>query len=264
MKKLIIVIFALFLIGCVKPKVKHPINPINPIHAHYLLAQAAKSVYMIHTTVTLKPSEGQEGEGQTTSIIGNAFAISKRRFLTANHLAVINSYPVYTPMGSFTVFITPEEKLKEESWLVLDDGHRTLAKVIYNDEDLDFAILETKDDMSAPAYSIGNSDNFHLLDQIFMISDTWSGQYIKPGYIMQLNFVEKDKDLKITDCNNDMFGIYLSCQEGNSGSPLFMVQDDQIKVVGLVSLGNLIDSGAGVKINSIMDSFNNWQNEKEL
>ena len=220
---------------------------------------------MIHTTTTLKPPEGQEGEGQKTSILGNAFAISKRRFLTANHLAVIDSYPpVYTSRGSFTVFITSEEKLKEESWLVLDNGSRIPAKIIYNDEELDFAILETKDDMPAPAYSIGDSDNFHLLDQIFMISDTWLGQYIKPGYIMQLNFVEKDKDLKITDCNNDMFGIYLSCQEGNSGSPLFMMQDDQIKVVGLVCRGNLIDSGAGVKINSIMDSFNNWQNEKEL
>ncbi|MGB2828562.1 MAG: serine protease [Dehalococcoidales bacterium] len=261
MRKLIIIIlFVFFSVGCASHNVKQ-----DKTHCfHELLTQAAKSVYTIYTAATLKPSEGQEGEGQTSSIIGNAFAIGKRRLLTANHLAVIDNYIVYTPYGVMALPITSEDKLKEESWLILDNGSRIPAKVIYNDGELDFAILETKDDISIPVYSIGNSDEFSLLDQIFMISNMASGQCIKPGYIMQLSSVIKDEDLKITEYNNDMFGIYLSCQQGNSGSPLFIMQDNQLKIVGLVSLGNLIDSGVGVKINSIMDSFNNWQNEKEL
>jgi len=251
--------------GCAGQEIKQSSIPqlsqyqtIYPLYE--LLTQAANSVYRIYTLTIVKFDE--DGETRELEILGNAFAIDNYRLLTAYHVVSQDEYYVDIGFGGIRVFIDPENKVKEESQLILDDGSLVLANVIYKDKELDFAVLEVKDRMSLPIYSIGDSDDFHVLDQAFIIANTGRGEGMKAGHIMQLDFIEYEKIYKQSKCNEDMFGLSLPIKHGDSGAPIFLICGNRLEVGGLVSLGDIQGTGYGIKINSIMDRFKIWQNER--
>lgn len=256
-KKLIIILSILILAGCANQDIKPDHSACSP---HDLLTQATNSVYRVQTIMAFKTGENQKERGEVRT--GNAFAVDSRRFLTAAHVVSIDEYLVHTPYGIMTIVISPEDKMKEEVWLLLGNS-RILTKVIYKDLALDFAMLEVENEMPIPAYSLGNSDNFHILDHVFIISNVGRGMSVKSGHIMQLDYVEYEELNKVKKINEDMFGLCLAIKVGDSGSPVFLIRDGRIEVGGLVSLGDMQGTGYGIKINSIMDDFRAWQNERQ-
>lgn len=262
MKKLTIVFFILFLMGCTGQSVKQDTGSYQNIHPlHDLLVRAMDSVYLMHTTTTFKSGEAKDSVEQEETMWGMAFVINEHQLLTCAHLVSIDSYDVRTPFGMLTMFIDSEDKTKEETWLVVDNEARILTKVIYKnvDRELDFAILEVVDEMPLPVYSIGDSDDFRMLDQVFMISNEGTGKNIKSGHIMQLDYMKPE----MSDCNTDLVGLYLGIKSGASGSPVLLFRGNRLEVGGIVDRGDLRLSGYAVKINSIMNKYRAWQNERE-
>jgi S1-C subfamily serine protease len=263
MKKLII-LFILLLVGCTSQITEQDIESHHSICPYYdLLTQAANSIYRVHTITTVKFSE--DSEEQQLEALGVAFAINEHQLLTAGHVVSIDMYYVLTSYGSIAMPILPEEKVKEEIWLLSNSNPRIPAKVIYKDLDLDFAVLEVEDGMPSPVYSIGNSDSLYVLDQVFVVTNPGFGENVKAGYITQLNFIEYTETYEIDKCDKNIFGVYLAIKSGDSGAPIMLIHDGKLEVGGLVSTA-IIDGqglGFGVKINSIMDKFKDWQNEYE-
>jgi len=266
MKKLIIILSVLFLSGCAIQGIKHP-SPVLQSQTvcllHDLLTRATDSVYQIYTTTTIKSEYNKEGS-TLQNIYGNTFAIDKHRLLTVGHAVLRDRYYVPTPFGRMTMYFSPEDVVKEETWLVLDDGSQILTKVIHKNTKLDFAILEVEEELSMPTYLIGNSDNLRILDRIFVIANIGYGEDIKTGSVMQLNYIQYTETFKVDEYNEDMFGLCVLIRSGDSGSPILLLRDGHLEVEGIVVLGDDRGSGYGVKINSVMDNFRDWQNEREL
>jgi len=259
MKKLLFILFIILSVGCTSRYTKQDTEPYqNLCPLHELLVQAADSVYQIHTITTFKSSNGENLKEQEKDVMGMAFGINKHQLLTVAHAISIDSYNIYTPFGVLTIYISPEDKIKEEVWLLSANNPRIPAKVIYKDKELDFAVLEVEYEIPSPVYSIGNSDDFHILDQVFMISNEDTGKNIKCGHIMNLNYMSRE----MNEPDTDRFGLYLGIKSGASGSPILLIRDNRLEVGGLVILGDLRLSGYAIKINSIMDIFRVWQNER--
>ena len=267
MKKLIIILFVLFLTGCTTQGIKQPpvSQPQTICPLHDLLIQATNSVYRVYTITTLKPVGTQE-KGEQLTVLGNAFAINRHQLLTVKHVTSRDMYPIFTRFGTMTMYIPPDDKEKEEVWLLLDDGgSRALTKVIYRGKELDFAVLEIEDEMSFPVYSIGNFDDFQILDKIFVISNFGTGENVKTGHIVQLDYGERIEP-GVYERNNNKFTIQIPNEEGDSGAPVFLFRNNCLEVVGIIESTTTGSQGLGyaVRINSAMDEFRAWQNEREL
>lgn len=258
MKKLIIILFILFSTGCINQDIKPNFN-IYP--SHELLTQAVKNVYRVYAVATIKSDIN--GEDWQNGRVGTAFAIDRWRLLTVNHLLDVDKCTTCTPFGTVTVVISSEKIIKKEIWLLLNDGSRIPAKVVYKNSELDFAVLKTESKIPFPTYSVGDSDNLRMLDRVFIVSNVGYGKCVKPGYVMQLDFIEYIETGEIDKRDSNKFGLCLAIKMGDSGAPVLLARNGKLEVVGIVSSGDSQGTGYGIKINSIMDRFKTWQNERE-
>lgn len=112
-----------------------------------VLASVAKSVYRIETITTFKVGE----QSSALKIVGMGFSLDSKHLLTAKHVTSIDSYQVQTPYGIMNLPLSLEDKLEEITSLVFNDGSRIPVNVIYRDDELDFALLETETDINPPS-----------------------------------------------------------------------------------------------------------------
>jgi S1-C subfamily serine protease len=153
--------------------------------------------------------------------------------------------------------ISPDDKLEETTSLVFDDGSRNPVKVIYRDKEMDFAVLEAEKGVTPPYYSLGNSEDFRIVNQVIVPSNFQTGLNIRLGYITQLEFVRYGPSGEVAEKNRNIFGVSAVVSEGDSGSPILLVRDGQIELGGLVSFIVLPARGLGygLKINPIIEKL---------
>jgi len=254
MKPLVVAIICLLAMACMSAR------PIicekDSLNQHF--QDVEQTIYQIYTSTTLK-----ENDNALPLVTGRAFAINQHQLLTAGHVVKQDCYYVSSPFGNIAIDITEEEKKEEKSWIIID-GKEIPVTVTYKNKDLDFAVLETNQPIKMPLYTIGKSDQYNILDPVFFVGNNQI-KYIKSGHIMSLDYIPcfiQEFDLGISQ--EDLVGLYMSIKNGDSGSPIFIINDSEISVIGIVLLSDGNGTGYIRKIDAIIDDFRSWQNEREL
>lgn len=217
------------------------------------LAKVAKSVYRIETITTFKIGD----QSSTLKIVGMGFSLDNKHILTAKHVTSIDSYQVLTPFGLMTFPLSAENKIEETTSLVFDDGSRNPVRVIYRDDELDFAVLETEEGVNPPVYSIGDSEDFQIVNVVIVPANFQTGLNIRLGYVTQLDFVQYGPKGEVAKRSEHIFGVSAVVSEGDSGSPILFLRDGKIELGGLVNFIVLPARGLGygLKINPIIEKL---------
>lgn len=229
-----------------------------------VLNKVSKSIYRIETVTTFEVGD----ETSTLKIVGMGSSMDNRHILTAKHVTSIDSYQVQTPFGLMTFPISPEQKLSETVSLVFDDGSRDPVKVIYRDEELDFAVLETEKRVTPPVYRFGDSNDFRIVNVVIVPANFQTGLNIRLGYVTQLDFIQYGPGGEVAKRSDNIFGVSAVVSEGDSGSPILFLRDGKMELGGLVSFIVLPARGLGygLKINPIIEKLRsdkknqNWIN----
>lgn len=225
------------------------------------LAKVAKSVYRIETVTIFQVGD----ELSTLKVAGMGFSLDNRHLLTAKHVTSIENYQVQTPFGVMVFPLPQEDKIRETTSLVFDNGSRDPVKVIYRDKDLDFAVLETEKGVTPPGYPIGDSNDFQVMNEVIVPANFQTGLSIRLGYVTQLDFIQYGEKGEVAKRTENIFGISAVVSEGDSGSPILFLRDGKIELGGLVSFIVLPARGLGygLKINPIVEKLRS-ENESRM
>ena len=263
---IVILVLALWLSGCsfVTGKASFHSYDNSPIHIDPKkkeLDLVASNVFRIQTLLKFKLEELTP----TVSAIGLATSLDEYHLLTTRHVVKIKSIQVITPLGPIEFQIPDDQKLEEETFIILDDGSRIKSRVVYDDEEKDFALLRAEKKIHHFPFAIGNSDDFKIGDFVFLFGNFQTGWNIRPGYVTQLNFVRYGAGGEVSSMNESLFGISAVTVEGDSGAPIFLLRDGRFELGGIVTflVPQARGLGFGVKINSIVAQMNIYLKEKE-
>ena len=126
----------------------------------------ASNVFRIQTSVKFQLGESTP----TVSAIGLATSLDEYHLLTARHVVKIKSFQAITPLGPMEFEIPDDQKLEEETSIILDDGSRIRSQVVYFDEEKDFALLKAERKIHHFPFTIGNSDDFKVGNFVFLLA----------------------------------------------------------------------------------------------
>jgi len=257
----ICVLFLLFasgflLVSCVAPEKKS--GEVNYINNHgyganisALLSQASKSIYRIELNVMFKIGKTKGQTGGT----GIAFAVDKHHLFTADHLTHIDTITIDTPIGPLSGPLRDEDITKQWMAIVRDDGSKWPVRVIYQDKENDFAVLESRNALVDPIYTIGNSDKLNLLDTIMILTDFGTGMRVSVGHIAQRSITRYERTGKLESNRSNIFGFSAIIAPGDSGSPIFVMKNGRLEVGGITSfmINPISGLGYGTKITSAVE-----------
>ncbi|OGP72701.1 MAG: hypothetical protein A2V86_12060 [Deltaproteobacteria bacterium RBG_16_49_23] len=262
----IILFFAFLLPGCgslmretsIQQYEKSPIH-VDPKKKE--LELIASNVFRIQTSLKFKLEEFTP----TVNAIGLATSLDPYHLLTAGHVVKIKSFQVITSLGPIELPIPDDQKLEEETFIILDDGSRIKAQVVYSDGEKDFALLRAEKKIHHFPFTIGNSDDFKIGNFVFLFGNFQTGLNIRTGYVTQLNFVRYGPKGEVSNINESLFGISAVTVEGDSGAPIFLLRNGRFELGGIVAflLPQARGLGFGIKINSIMSQINRYPKGKE-
>ena len=261
-----ILLFALLLSGCSLfiGKVAFPQYENTPVHIDpnkNELDLIASNVFRIQTSLKFKLGELTP----TVSSIGLATSLDPYHLLTAGHVVKIKSFQTITPFGPVEFEISDDQKLEEETSIILDDGSRIRSQIVYSDVEKDFALLKAEKRIHHFPFTIGNSDDLRIGNFLFLFGNFQTGWNIRSGYITQLNLVRYGDKGEVSNINGDLFGISAVTVEGDSGAPVFLLRDGRFELGGIVTflLPRARGLGFGVKINAIMNQINKYLKEND-
>jgi hypothetical protein len=271
MKKSSIILFVAILAlavlsGCSSLISKVSLRPYenSPIHIDPKkkeLELISSNVFRIQTFLTFRMGDFTP----TVGAIGLATSLDQHHLLTTRHVVKIKSFQMVTPLGPVELEIPDDEKLEEETFIILDDGSRIKLQVVYSDEKNDFALLRAEKNIQHFPFTVGNSDDLKIGNFVFLFGNFQTGLNIRTGYVTQLNFVRYGAGGEISNINGNLFGISAVTVEGDSGAPIFLLRDGRFELGGMVTflVPQARGLGFGVKINSIMHSINKYLKENE-
>ena len=99
-------------------------------------------------------------------------------------LGFLATFSQFKPRFTAVEFqIEDDQKLEEETSIILDDGSRIKSQVIHSDEEGDFALLKADKRIPHYPFPVGNSDDFRVGDFIFLFGNFQTGLNIRTGYI---------------------------------------------------------------------------------
>ena len=259
----VILFFAVLLSGC-SPFIgkasfhQYENSPIHIDPKKKELDLIASDVFRIQTSVKFQLGELTP----TVSAIGLATSLDQYHLLTTRHVVKIKSFQMITPLGPIEFQIPDDQKLEEETFIILDDGSRIKLEVVYSDEEKDFALLRAERKIHHFPIAIGNSDDFKVGNFIFLFGNFQTGLNIRTGYLTQLNFVRYGAEGEASNINETLFGISAVTVEGDSGAPVFLLRNGRFELGGIVTflVPQARGLGFGVKINSIMAQINKYLN----
>ncbi len=219
----------------------------------------ASDVFRIQTSLKFKLEEFTP----TVSAIGLATSLDEYYLLTARHVVKIKSFQTITPLGPIEFQIADDQKLEEETFIILEDGSRIKSQVVYSDED--YALLRAEKKIHHFPFAIGNSDDFKIGNFVFLFGNFQTGLNIRTGYVTQLNFVRYGAGGEVLSINESLFGISAVTVEGDSGAPVFLLRDGRFELGGIVTflIPQARGLGFGIKINSIVAQINRYLKDKE-
>ena len=260
----IILFFAVLLSGCSSLVTKASFHQYenSPIHIDpnkKELDLIATNVFRIQTSLKFQLGELTP----TVSGIGLATSLDRYHLLTAKHVVKIRSFQAITPLGPIEFQIPDDQKIEEETFIILDDGSRIKSRVVYSDED--FSLLRAEKKIHHFPFPIGNSDDFKVGNFVFLLGNFQTGLNIRTGYVTQLNFVRYGAGGEVSNINESLFGISAVTVEGDSGAPIFLLKRGRFELGGIVTflMPQARGLGFGVKINSIMGQVNKYLKEEE-
>lgn len=258
---IVILSFVVLLSGCSSLVRKTSFHPYenSPIHIDLKkneLDLIASNVFRIQTSLKFQMGESTP----TVSAIGLATSLDEYDLLTPRHVVKIKSIQAITPLGPIEFQIPDDQKLEEETFIVLDDGSRIKLQVIYSDEEKDFALLRAEKKINHFPITIGNSDDFKIGNFVFLFGNFQTGLNIRTGYVTQLNFIRYGAGGEVSNINESLFGISAVTVEGDSGAPIFLLKNGRFELGGIVTflVPQARGLGFGVKINPIMDQIINY------
>jgi len=227
----VILFFAVFLSGCSPLMWKASLHQYenSPIHIDpekKELDLIASNVFRIQTSVKFQLGELTP----TVSAIGLATSLDPYHLLTTGHVVKIKSFQMATPLGLIELPIPDDQKLEEETFIVLDDGSRIKSHVVYSDEENDFALLRTEKRVRHFPFTIGNSDDFKIGNFVFLFGNFQTGLNVRTGYVTQLNFVRYGAKGEVSNINESLFGVSAVTVEGDSGAPIFLLRDGRFEL----------------------------------
>jgi S1-C subfamily serine protease len=260
----ILILLIISLPGCslILSKISFHQYENSPIHVDpekRELEFIASNVFRIQTSLKFKLGESTP----TVTTIGLATSLDQYHLLTAGHVVKIKSFQTITPFGPVEFEISDDQKLEEESSVILDDGSRIRSNIVYSDEEKDFALLKAEKRLRHFPFTIGNSDDMKIGNFLFLFGNFQTGLNIRSGYITQLNLVRYGTKGEVTNINENLFGISAVTVEGDSGAPVFLLRDGRFELGGIVTflLPRARGLGFGVKINPIMSQINKYLKE---
>jgi hypothetical protein len=155
------------------------------------------------------------------------------------------------------VTIAPEDKTKEVTSMVLDDGSRQPLRVAYRDGEMDFAVLESGKPLTPPNYSIGNAADFRVANTVILASNFQTGLNIRIGRVTQIDFVRYGSKGELAEKKDEIFGISTVVSEGDSGSPILFLRDGKLELGGITSFIVLPARGLGygLKITPVIEKL---------
>lgn len=224
---------------------------IHMASAGRVLEEVIRGIYRIETSTAFRVGD----DVSNLRIVGIAFSVDANHLLTAKHVTRIEEYPVRTPFGLIRLRIAPEDKIREVTSIVEDDGSRIPLQVIYRDDSLDFAVLKADQPLESPRFSMGSSEDFRVANLVILPSNFQTGWNIRMGHVTQLEFVRYGEKGEVSERNPDIFGISAVVSEGDSGSPILLVRDGKVELGGIVSFIVLPARGLGygLKIDPVME-----------
>jgi len=260
----VILVLAVSLSGCSFVTSKASVRPYenSPIHIDPKkkeLDLIASNVFRIQTFLKFKLEESTP----TVSAIGLATSLDQDYLLTTRHVVKIKSFQAITPLGPIEFQIPEDQKLEEETFIILDDGSRIKSRVVYSDEENDFALLRAEKKIHHFPFAIANSDDFKIGNFVFLFGNFQTGLNIRTGYVTQLNFVRYGAEGEVSNINESLFGISAVTVEGDSGAPIFLLRDGRFELGGIVTflVPQARGLGFGVKINPIVAQINKYLKE---
>ncbi len=260
----VILVLAVWLSGCSfvtsQASFRHYEN--SPIHIdpkRKELDLIASNVFRIQTFLKFKLEESTP----SVSAIGLATSLDEYHLLTTRHVVRIKSFQAITPLGVIEFQIPDDQKLQEETFIILDDGSRIKLQVVYSDEENDFALLRAEKKIHHYHFAIGNSDDFKIGNFVFLFGNFQTGLNIRTGYVTQLNFVRYGAEGEVSNTNESLFGISAVTVEGDSGAPIFLLRDGRFELGGIVTflVPQARGLGFGVKVNDIMAQIDRYLKE---
>jgi S1-C subfamily serine protease len=261
----VILVLAVYLSGCSFVTSQASFHPYenSPIHIDPKkkeLDGIASNVFRIQTFLKFKLEELTP----TVSAIGLATSLDQEYLLSTRHVVKIKSFQAITPLGPIEFQIPDDQKLEEETFIILDDGSRIKSRVVYSDEEKDFALLRAEKKIHHFPFAIGNSDDFKIGDFVFLFGNFQTGWNIRAGYVTQLNFVRYGAGGEVSSMNESLFGISAVTVEGDSGAPIFLLRDGRFELGGIVTflVPQARGLGFGTKINTIMAHINRYLKEE--
>src|SRR4030067_3603655 len=177
----------------------------SPIHVDPKkkeLELIASNVFRIQTSLKFKLEEFTP----TVNAIGLATSLDPYHLLTAGHVVKIKSFQAITSLGPIELPIPDDQKLEEETFIILDDGSRIKSQVVYSDGEKDFALLRAEKKIHHFPFTIGNSDDFKIGNFVFLFGNFQTGLNIRTGYVTQLNFVRYGARGEVSNINESLFG----------------------------------------------------------
>ncbi|OGP93603.1 MAG: hypothetical protein A2157_03700 [Deltaproteobacteria bacterium RBG_16_47_11] len=261
----IILFFAVLLSGCSSLMRKASFHQYenSPIHIDPKKKEIdliSSDVFRIQTSVKFQLGELTP----TVSAIGLATSLDQYHLLTTRHVVKIKSFQMITSLGPIELQIPDDQKLEEETFIILDDGSRIKSQVVYSDEEKDFALLRAEKKIYHFSFAIGNSDDFKVGNFVFLFGNFQTGLNVRTGYVTQLNFVRYGAKGEVSSINESLFGVSAVTVEGDSGAPIFLLRDGRLELGGVVTflVPQARGLGFGIKINSIMAQINRYLKEK--
>src|SRR4030042_4167448 len=260
----VILVLAVWLSGCSfvasqAPFLHYENSPIHIDPEKKELDLIASNVFRTQTFLKFKLEELTP----TVSAIGLATSLDQEYLLTTRHVFKIKSFQAITPLGPIEFQIPDDQKLEEETFIILDDGSRIKSRIVYSDEEKDFALLRAEKKIHHFPFAMGNSDDFKTGNFVFLFGNFQTGWNIRTGYVTQLNFVGYGAGGEVSSMNESLFGISAVTVEGDSGAPIFLLRDGRFELGGIVTFLVPLARGLGfgIKINSITSQINKYLKE---
>lgn len=119
-------------------------------------------------------------------------------------------------------------------YVTLRNGERIIGKVIWEDENLDIAILETNA-TSLPSMEFANSENCELSEKIYVLSNFIGysfGKTVEEGIIKKINCTFKTEENKYIE---NVIKVDININSENTGGAVI---NENGKLIGIVSSEN--------------------------
>lgn len=193
------------------------------------LVTAYNSAYMILNEVYFRTENGPKEIKSPQPGTGSGILLKGGYFLTARHVTDIEFPTGQHPTYGKVEYDHSKYYLSDEPYSAEQTRKGELEKIIVGSKDtLDYTLLKVKGDVDLPFYSHGVNMPNEIKPGMKTVATGFplnNGKYLRTGDVTQ----PKDK----SDSGEDYISIANNVVSGDSGGPLFIIENGEVKLAGL-------------------------------